>query len=41
MVLNGQGTDEDRAIVQGMNLFKQGGQLVSRNPIKRFKSNFR
>ena len=41
MVMNGQGTDEDKAIVKAMGLFKQGGQLVSRNPIKRFKSNFR
>ena len=37
IILNGQGTDEDRAIVQGMNLFKQGGQLPSRNIVERFK----
>ena len=41
MIMNGQGTDEDRTIVEGMGLFKIGGQLVSRNPVKRFKSNFR
>lgn len=40
MVLNGQGTDTDRAIVSGMGIFKKGG-LISKNPIKRFKSNFR
>lgn len=38
MVLNGQGTDTDRAIVSGMGIFKKGG-LISRNPINRFKSN--
>ena len=38
MVMNGQGTDEDKAIVKGMGLFKVGGQLVSRNPITRFKN---
>ena len=38
MVLNGQGTDTDRAIVSGMGIFKNGG-LISRNPINRFKSN--
>lgn len=37
MVLNGQGIDKDKAIVQGMNLFKQGGQLPSRNIVERFK----
>lgn len=36
--MNGQGTDEDKAIVKGMGLFKTGGQLVSRNPIIRFKN---
>ena len=42
MVINGQGTDEDKAIVKDMGLFKQGGQLISRNPVKRFKQkNFR
>lgn len=40
MVLNGQGTDTDRAIVSGMGIFKNGG-LISKNPIQRFKSNFR
>ena len=38
MVMNGQGTDTDRAIVSGMGIFKKGG-LISRNPINRFKSN--
>lgn len=38
MVMNGQGTDIDRAIVSGMGIFKKGG-LISRNPIKRFKLN--
>lgn len=38
MVMNGQGTDADRAIVSGMGIFKKGG-LISRNPIKRFKLN--
>ena len=38
MVMNGQGTDTDRAIVSGMGIFKNGG-LISRNPIQRFKSN--
>ena len=38
MVLNGQGTDIDRAIVSGMGIFKKGG-LISKNPINRFKSN--
>ena len=37
MVLNGQGTDEDKALVQSMGIFKQGGQLPSRNIIERFK----
>lgn len=42
MVLNGQGTDEDKALVQSMGIFKKGGQLLSRNPITRFKNrNFR
>ena len=38
MVMNGQGTDTDRAIVSGMGILKKGG-LISRNPIKRFKLN--
>ena len=38
MVLNGQGTDTDRAIVSGMGIFKKGG-LISKNPIQRFKLN--
>lgn len=38
MVLNGQGTDEDKALVQSMGIFKKGGQLPSRNPITRFKN---
>ena len=38
MILNGQGTDEDIALVQGMGIFKQGGNLLpSRNIVKRFK----
>ena len=37
MVMNGQGTDEDKAVVKAMGLFKQGGQLVFRDPVKRFK----
>jgi len=35
--MNGQGTDEDKAVVKAMGLFKQGGQLVFRDPVKRFK----
>jgi hypothetical protein len=38
MILNGQGTDEDKALVQGMGIFKKGGQLPSRNPIIRFRN---
>lgn len=38
MVLNGQGTDEDKALIQSMGIFKKGGQLPSRNPITRFKN---
>lgn len=38
MVMNGQGTDEDKAIVKAMGLFKQGGILPSRNIVKRFKN---
>ena len=38
MIMNGQGTDEDKAIVQGMGLFKKGGQLPSRNTVERFKN---
>lgn len=42
MVMNGQGTDNDKLLVKGMNIFKQGGQLISKDPIKRFKQrNFR
>lgn len=37
MIMNGQGTDNDKLLVKGMNIFKQGGQLISRNPIERFK----
>lgn len=37
MVMNGQGTDEDRATVKAMGIFKQGGLLPSRNIIERFK----
>jgi hypothetical protein len=38
MVLNGQGTDEDKALIQSMEIFKKGGQLPSRNPVTRFKN---
>lgn len=38
MVLNGQGTDEDKALTQSMGIFKKGGQLPSRNIIERFKN---
>ena len=38
MVLNGQGTDEDKALVQSMGIFKKGGILPSRNPITRFRN---
>ena len=38
MVLNGQGTNEDKALVQSMGIFKKGGQLPSRNPITRFRN---
>ena len=41
MVLNNTADDNDKLLVKGMGLFKQGGQLISRNPIERFKSNFR
>jgi hypothetical protein len=37
MVMNGQGTDNDKLLVKGMNIFKQGG-LISKNPIERFKN---
>lgn len=37
MIMNGQGTDNDKLLVKGMGLFKQGGQLPSRNIIERFK----
>lgn len=39
MVINGRGTDNDKLLVKGMGLFKQGGQLVSRNSVGRFKQN--
>lgn len=38
MVLNGQGTDEDKALIQSMGIFKKGGQLPSRNIVERFKN---
>ena len=38
MVLNGQGTDEDKALIQSMRIFKKGGQLPSRNIVERFKN---
>ena len=38
MILNGQGTDQDKALVQSMGIFKKGGQLPSRNPITRFRN---
>lgn len=38
MILNGQGTDEDKALVQSMGIFKKGGQLPSRNIVKRFRN---
>lgn len=42
MVLNNTADDNDKLLVKGMKLFKQGGQLVSRKPIERFKQrNFR
>lgn len=38
MVMNGQGTDEDKALVQSMGIFKKGGNMLpSRNIIERFK----
>ena len=40
MTLNNTGNGTDSAIVQGMGLFKKGG-LISRNPVKQFKVNFR
>lgn len=40
MTLNNTGDSIDSAIVQGMGLFKKGG-LISRNPVKQFKVNFR
>lgn len=40
MTLNNTGDSTDSAIVQGMGLFKKGG-LISRNPVKQFKANFR
>ena len=36
-VMNGQGDDNDKLLVEKMELFKQGGQLISNNPIQRFK----
>ena len=42
MVLNNTADDNDKLLVKGMGLFKQGGQLISKNPVKRFKQrNFR
>ena len=43
MILNGQGTDDDKALVQSMEIFKQGGNMLpSRNIVERFKQrNFR
>ena len=38
MIMNGQGTDNDKLLVRGMNIFKQGGLLVSKNPVTRFKN---
>lgn len=39
MVMNGQGTDNDKLLVKGMNIFKQGGLLLpSRNPVIRFRN---
>lgn len=38
MVLNGQGTDEDKTLIQSMGIFKKGGQLPSRNIVERFKN---
>ena len=39
MIMNGQGTDEDKAVVQGMGIFKRGGNILpSRDPITRFKN---
>lgn len=40
MTLNNTGNSTDSDIVQGMGLFKKGG-LISRNPVKQFKVNFR
>jgi hypothetical protein len=37
MVLNGQGTDEDKSLIQSMGIFKKGGTLPSRNIVERFK----
>lgn len=38
MVLNNTADDNDKLLVKGMGLFKQGGQLISKDPIKRFKN---
>ena len=38
MVLNNQGTDADKDLVQSMGLFKKGGILPSRNAVTRFKN---
>lgn len=39
MVMNGQGTDNDKLLVKGMNIFKRGGLLLpSRNPVIRFRN---
>ena len=42
-MMNGQGTDEDKAVVQGMGIFKRGGNILpSRDLITSFKTrNFR
>ena len=39
MVLNNTADDNDKLLVKGMGLFKKGGQLLSRNPVERFKNN--
>ena len=39
MMLNNTADDNDKLLVKGMGLFKKGGQLISRNPIERFKNN--
>jgi hypothetical protein len=39
MLLNNTADDNDKLLVKGMGLFKKGGQLLSRNPVERFKNN--